>query len=110
MQQAGVKNYFLEIARVLKTGKHCFATFFIFNEERKIKFEKGRSFFKYQDGDQYLHDNHVKDANVAFEYEAVKQMAATAGLTIIRFLPGWWNDGKPNEKFDFQDVIILQKV
>jgi ubiquinone/menaquinone biosynthesis C-methylase UbiE len=110
MQQKGVQNYFREIARVLKTGKNCFATFFIMNAERKLNFENGRSFFKYKEGQQYLHDRYVKDANVAYDYTLIEKFATTAGLIITKFLPGWWNEGVPGDQCDFQDVIIMQKI
>jgi SAM-dependent methyltransferase len=110
MQTRGVENYLREISRVLKTGKCCFATFFIMNEERKIKFESGHSFFKYKDGDQYLHDARVRDANVAYDFDALDRIAATTGLKIKLFEKGWWNNEKPDEAFDFQDVVVFQKM
>jgi ubiquinone/menaquinone biosynthesis C-methylase UbiE len=105
MQYQGVQNYLFEISRVLKPGKCCFCTFFIITEDR-VK----NLFFKYEYDNFYLHDKRVKDANVAYKYQVIRQMAENAGLTIAQFIPGWWYDGKKSSRFDFQDVIILKRI
>jgi SAM-dependent methyltransferase len=110
MQPRGLENYLHEISRVLKTGNYCFGTFFIMNEERKLRFESGNSFLKHRDGDTYLHDARVRDANVAYDFDTLNKIAETAGLKIVRFEKGWWNEEKPEEEFDFQDVLVFQKM
>ena len=68
------------------------------------------SFFKYKFNDYFLHDKRVKDANVAYSLETLELMVKGAGLRIIKFIPGWWDDGIKDDKFDFQDVLILRKI
>ena len=105
MQGKGVENYLHEISRVLKPGKCCFCTFFIMTGDRV-----NNSFFKYKFNDYFLHDNRVKDANVAYGLESIELMAARSGLRIEKFIPGWWDNGDKAGKFDFQDVLILKKI
>lgn len=111
MQEQDVKHYFSEISRVLKPGKSGVCTFFVITEERLAKNTRNINiFFKYNYGDFYLHDNRVKDANVAYRIEALEKMAGEAGLIISKFIPGWWAGYNRTNKFDFQDVIVLTKT
>ena len=107
MQLQGVENYLHEISRVLRPGKYCFSTFFIMTEERSLNVN---SFFKYKFDNYYLHDEYVKDANVAYPFATLEKMIADSGLKIATYLPGWWNDGDADKSFDFQDVLVLEKL
>ena len=110
MQQNDVQRYFREISRTLINGGSCFCTFFIITEERLQKNSEGvMTFFRYNHGDFYLHDNRVKDANIAYRKEAIERMAAESGLKMSVILPGWWADKQQEGKFDFQDVVVLEK-
>ena len=111
MQEKEVENYLFEISRILKPGKFCFSSFFIIDKERKVKINsREKSFFKYEFDNYFLHNKRVKDANIACKLEAVEKMANHASLKIFKYMPGWWNNGEQNLKFDFQDVLILQKI
>lgn len=110
MQQTEVTQYFREISRILVNGGHCFCTFFLITEERlQENNDRIEQFFRYNHGDYYLHDNRVKNANIAYRMEIVEKIAAEAGLKMSDFLLGWWADEEVQNKFDFQDVVVLQK-
>ena len=110
MQEMDVKQYLNEISRVLVDGASCLATFFIITNERLQKnIRNVNIFFPHECGNFYLHDNSVKDANIAYRIESLEQMATSADLNITKFLPGWWADKDRSNRFDFQDVVVLQK-
>lgn len=111
MQPNDVARYFAETARVLKSGGSCLATFFIITDERlKNNGPHIQQFFPHDHGGFYLHDNRVKDANIAYRLDAIETMAREAGLIISNFITGWWIDKIKENRFDFQDVVVLKKV
>lgn len=111
MQENGVKQYLHEVSRVLDQGKYCVCTFFIITAEREDYFANTSALsFKYRRGNFYLHDENVPDANIAFRFEPLLKMINAAGLSVVKFLEGWWCDtAEKHNRFDFQDVLILQK-
>lgn len=111
MQPAEVQHYLNEINRVLKPGGKCLATFFVIDEEtiRQIETRTDVMQFDYEYDTYYLHDEKVKDANIAFKSNALQNMAKEAQLQIATFNKGWWR-GTPREaSFNFQDVVIFSK-
>lgn len=110
MQPEEVKNYLDEIARVLRNGGRCFATFFVINESSESYMNKSSSpFFPYCHGEYFLHNNRVKNANIAYRIGFIEDMANKAGLKIHQFHQGWWA-GRPAEAcMNFQDVIVLER-
>jgi ubiquinone/menaquinone biosynthesis C-methylase UbiE len=110
MQEPDVKHYLTEIERVLKHNRYCFCTVFIVTDEvEDILGKKQDALFKYNYGNYFLHNEKVKDANVAYRYTAVQEMAKAANLEIVHFLPGWWPGYKKQGHTDYQDVIVLRK-
>ncbi len=110
MQDKEVENYLNEISRVLKKGGKCFATFFIIDEaSRKYLGQTDQAFFTHDFGHYWLHDDKVKDANIAFTKSYIDQISAKAGLQIAAFHPGWWAGRDRSVCVDFQDVIIFEK-
>lgn len=112
MQVDGVNRYLNEAARVLKEGQYMIATFFIiydtWNEHEKSSF---RTMFPFRFDGFYLHHSTVKDANVAFDLNTLTKLVENAGFRIASNFPGWWNNEKSkNERFDYQDVLIFEKV
>lgn len=111
MQLNDVQHYFNETARVLKAGGSCLCTFFLITVQRLEKNAHNiNKFFKHNCGDFYLHDNRVKDANIAFTLETVQLMASNAGLAIVKIEYGWWADKDQANGFDFQDIVVLRKT
>lgn len=111
MQDKEVENYLKEIARVLKIGGKCFATFFIIDEaSREYLGQTDKPFFTHDYGHYLLHDSTVKDANIAFTKSYIDQISSQAGLKISAFHPGWWAGRDKSASVDFQDVLIFEKA
>jgi ubiquinone/menaquinone biosynthesis C-methylase UbiE len=109
MQLPDVDHYLKEICRVLKKNGKCLSTFFIITPISEDFLDKSQDpFFPYRYEKYFLHDQKVKDANIAFKYPVIEQMAEQAGLGISSFTPGWWA-GEKNKFNDFQDILIFQK-
>ena len=111
MQLEDVKNYINEIGRILKPGGHCFSTFFIINQQTESFLDQSKNpFFPYRFDQFFLHNPKVKDANIAYRYEVVKNMVSKAGLALDQFHPGWWAGKPENTCMNFQDVLVLKKL
>jgi SAM-dependent methyltransferase len=110
MQEPDVQQYLKEISRVLKKDKHCFCTFFAITPKSEAFLENSKEpFFKYRFENFFLHDNRVKDANIAYKYAAIENMLTFAGLKIKSFHPGWWAGLNKEDCVNFQDVMIILK-
>lgn len=110
MQDKEVENYLKEIGRVLKKGGTCFTTFFIIDEASRIYLgQMDEPFFKFDHGHYWLHDEKVKDANIAFTMEYVQDMLEHSGLRIRKHHPGWWAGRDRVACVDFQDALVLEK-
>ena len=108
MQQAEVQQYLKEIGRVLKKGAYCYCTFFIITgESDNFLKQSTEPFFKYRFQNYFLHDQRVKDANIAYKYEIIEEMLSVSGLEIKSFHPGWWAGLNKEECENFQDVLII---
>ena len=104
-----VEHYFREMARVLKTGGHIYATFFLF-EKNKTPFPYDFD-FPHDYGHYRLMDNKVKSANVAYQKNYLKNKLAAANSFAIRHLfDGSWY-GLPEEGCkEFQDIVVFEKM
>lgn len=110
MQPTEVAWYLKEISRVLKKDGVCFATFFVIDEAAENFLKNSKDpFFKYDHGEYYLHDEKVKDANIAYKIGFIDAMLKEADLTKEKLHSGWWAGRKKEESVDFQDVLILRK-
>lgn len=108
MQPEEVENYLREIARTLKKGGTCFATFFVLNDVSERAMEASKVFyFKHDYGNYALMDDKVKSANIAFKEDYLKQMIEKAGLQWSKMYAGKWSGNQ--DGFDFQDIVILRK-
>jgi SAM-dependent methyltransferase len=105
-----VDNYLKQIHRVLKKDGICLATFFILNNESTNYMEKSKGLkFKYDKGNYVLHDKKVKEANVAYYEDFLKNLFKKNTLKIETIHYGNWS-GRPNEnRTNFQDNVILKK-
>lgn len=110
MQAGEVKNYLMEISRVLKKDAYCFATFFLITEDSEKHLDQSNNpFFPYRYEHYFLHNKQVKNANIAYRHDYALAMIHEAGLIADQFHPGWWA-GNPRDKcMDFQDVLVLKK-
>lgn len=110
MLPAQVENYLQEIARVLKPGGTCVATFFLLNEDSKKRMTANPAFtFPYGRGHFRLMDERVQSANVAFEEAYLHQQIQAARLKVKQTFYGYWCGRTKAQQEDFQAVIILAK-
>lgn len=110
MQDKEVAQYLKEISRVLKPQGTCFATFFLIDERSEAFLKSSASpFFAHDYGHYMLHDQKVKDANIAYKLPYINSILSEANMHIRHFHPGWWAGGEKSQCVDFQDVLILGK-
>lgn len=110
MQPGEVENYLHEIARVLKPGGQCFATFFLITRHSEQFLDKAKKpFFPHRYDNYFLHDIKVKNANIAFRYELISKIACKAGLSIQYHNEGWWAGKSQDACMNFQDVVVMKK-
>ena len=106
-----VENYISEIKRVLKSGGHCYATFFILNADSSFAMETSTDFnFKFNHGHYSLLDEIVKSANVAYKEEYLRELFHKNSLEIVSIEYGSWSGAHAKTAFDFQDVVILRSA
>ncbi|HEY8506433.1 MAG TPA: class I SAM-dependent methyltransferase [Gemmataceae bacterium] len=107
MLPADVGHYLAEIARVLKPGGRCLATFFLLNAEARelIASGRGQMAFAYPaDGYRTVNPDRPEDA-VAFEEQSVREMFRRGGLEVrepVRY-GSWCGRGT---FVSFQDIVI----
>jgi ubiquinone/menaquinone biosynthesis C-methylase UbiE len=111
MQQKEVENYLKEISRVLKPTGTCFATFFIIDEASEKHLQETKEpFFTYKYDTYYLHDDKVKDANIAYKIDFIEDTLAKNSLCLAKRHNGWWAGGDKNQHYNFQDICIIKKL
>ncbi len=103
------ENYLHEIARVLKPGGRCLATFFVLDEQSLTQIHNGKASFDFVHdlGDYRVMDMKAKAGNVAFNQDWIQKQLKNTALEEIAFYPGQWRG--LSEAIDFQDMYILQK-
>ncbi|MCU0422959.1 MAG: class I SAM-dependent methyltransferase [Bacteroidia bacterium] len=111
MQPEEVAHYLFEINRVLKPGGRCVATYFIMNSKTEVALHQNKKLmqFPYAYEGYYLHDNNVKDANIAFDEQRLTRLMVKAGFQSHEWHWGWWRGLKKNDCLNFQDVVIATK-
>lgn len=113
MGKAEVQHYLHEIHRVLKPDGRCLGTYFLYTPNIEGYIGTGNGAFSFPvKGDGFrLMDGRVTAANIAFEENALRNMADKAGLHWLRHINGYWKDlSFKQEGHDFQDIVILRKV
>jgi SAM-dependent methyltransferase len=105
-------HYLDEIARVLRPGGTCFATFFLFNEESarfvRAGFAPGFGFVHHGDGYRTL-DAATPEAAVAYDEAAIRTRLAARELRIVEPVRyGHWC-GRP-DGLSLQDIIVATRA
>ncbi len=105
-----VQNYLDEIARLLKPGAICLATFFLLDKEQAALAQQGRSAwsFEYGDDNYCYHNPSLPEQAVAYRTNLVLDMAQRSGLELAAPLYyGTWS-GR-SDGLSFQDILLLVK-
>jgi SAM-dependent methyltransferase len=108
MFDSDVRNYIGEIARVLKPGGRCWASFYLTNETTKQNIAAGTSAFTFAIPHRgcWIEMADPPDAAVAHEESRVLEMIAAAGLTPGEPISyGAWSRSRQQS----QDIIVFGK-
>jgi len=107
MLPAEVWQYVAEIARVLKPGGTCFATFFLLNEESLPRIKAGQSSldFRYRQGETMTISDTQPEQAIAYDEVAVRRVMAEHGLKIIEPIRyGLWSGRETG--VGYQDIVL----
>lgn len=111
MMPNDMKNYFSEIARVLKKGGRCLITFFILNNEvlKLIEAKKSSIIFEYKSGKYLLADCNSPEAAVCYDESFIIDLFANNNLNVNKPLHyGSW-PGRI-DFLSYQDIIVATKI
>jgi SAM-dependent methyltransferase len=104
------ENYIGQIARVLKPGGRCFATFFIAADDAEELIAAGRSSIlaTVDRGSYYAMAGHADEDAVVYKPVYLQQVFERAGLHELA--PRRWGRwcGR-SAAFDYQDIVLLEK-
>lgn len=112
MGKTEVQHYLREIHRVLKPGGRCLGTYFIYTAAIEARIAEGNGLFAFPvAGDGFrLMDAKVEAANIAFQEDALRAMAADAGLQWQSHHEGYWKDQAFKlDGHEYQDIVVLRK-
>ena len=110
MMPEEVSHYMEEIARVMKPGAVCLASFFLLNNESEnlLITQPTHMNFPVDKGFYRLHSSKVDTANVAYQEGWVRSTAEKSGLLIKAIHFGNWC---PRDHYlDYQDLVVLEKT
>jgi SAM-dependent methyltransferase len=103
LQRDAVSNYLAELARVLRPGGRCFATYFLMNDEAE-RLMGGHGQFGFDQGGQLVVDERVPERAVAFREADVRELHEGSGLPIEAIYPGSWCGRESYTSF--QDITV----
>jgi len=106
-----VAHYFNEIARVLKTGGRCVATYFLLNHEslEGIAHQQNvvKAPYKWSEG-CFVADQKSPETTVFHDESRIRELYAHNGLSIVEITFGYWS-GRKDLVRSLQDVVIAIK-
>lgn len=105
-----VERYLTEIARVLRPGGRCLATYFLLNEDSERRIAGGGSHFDFPGrahAPARVEEPRDPEAAVAYEEVWVRERHAAAGVPVESVHPGYWC-GR-DEYLTWQDLVIAAR-
>jgi SAM-dependent methyltransferase len=103
LQWAAVENYLGELARVLRPGGRCFATYFLMNDDA-VRAMGGHGQFGVSQGRQLVVDERVPERAIAFREEDIRELHERSRLPIDSVHHGSWSG---RERYtSFQDITV----
>jgi len=105
-----VEHYLSEIARVLKPGGRCLATYLLLNEDASRQMAAGVSVYDLRHSVEgaYAVDRRLPEYTLAYEEPRVRELYRRARLTVVEPIRyGSWCGRR--EFLSFQDVVVAAK-
>ncbi len=106
-----IRRYLAEISRTLDSDGRCFATFFAIDETARKNMDAGIALQKIThrlSEHCYVESRSVPENAIAYDYSALSEMIAEAGLRIDQVHWGRWSAHMPF--LSYQDVFLLAKA
>lgn len=105
-----MRNYLLEVSRVLRPGGRCLITFFLVNSDLIRLVEAGNTSvaFKYRIGKCLTVNKDRPQDALAYDEALVRELYAQCNLTIVEPIRyGWWRGG--DNSITIQDIVVAVK-
>lgn len=104
-----LEHYLSEIARVLKKGGRCLATYFLITPEARAFLASGQSKFSQEFAGCRVIDQHIPEASIAYEETYIRQIYEKNGLQVSEpIYYGAW--AKRKEFLSSQDIVLCKKI
>jgi len=109
MRPAEIRQYLLEIARVLRPSGRVLCTFFLLNPTQRALADQGRHQidFRWDHGSFRARDEAVPEAAIALDEDRVRTLLAAAGLAVsepVRY--GTWSGRE--DGLSLQDIVVAR--
>lgn len=103
LERPAVDNYVAELARVLRPGGRCLATYFLINDDA-VRVMGGHGPFDFEHDGQLMVDERVPERATAFREDDVRELHERNGLPVESVHYGSWCG---RERYtSFQDISI----
>lgn len=109
MQRLEMEHYLLEIARTMRPGGRCLATYFLLNDESRALIEAGHSSLDIRyplDGCWTSHEN-MPEVAVGFDEGHIRKLYADLGFGVGTVRYGEWCGRR--EYLSYQDIIVARR-
>jgi ubiquinone/menaquinone biosynthesis C-methylase UbiE len=110
MFESDIQNYLSQIARVLKPGGKCLATFFLLNSDSRALVQSGASLIKFVDTGSGFQtaSRHEPERALAFDEATIRQAYEQAGLLVVEPIHfGTWC-GRTSGRSG-QDIVVAAR-
>jgi ubiquinone/menaquinone biosynthesis C-methylase UbiE len=109
MRKREMERYLFEIARTLRPGGRCFATYFLLNDESRALIEGGRSSLdiRYPLEGCWTSDEDVPEHAVGFDEGYVRKLYADLGFVVETVRYGEWCGRR--EYLSYQDILVARR-